>query len=161
MKGARSKVAPLLAAPLVAAGCMQADNAADVLTTSSIGPASYTEKDRECLERAIFFEANRSSREGMVAVGSVVMNRLASEDYPSTICGVVGQKGQFAPGVLTRPMNSKALPDVQAAAAAVLAGERHPAIKKAKFFHMAGLTFPYKNMHYVLEAGGNAFYEKR
>ena len=29
------------------------------------------------------------------------------------------------------------------------------------FFHRAGLTFPYKNMHYVLVAGGNAFYEKR
>ena len=29
------------------------------------------------------------------------------------------------------------------------------------FFHQAGLTFPYSNMHYVLEAGGNAFYERR
>jgi len=29
------------------------------------------------------------------------------------------------------------------------------------FFHTAGLRFPYKNMHYVLQAGGNAFYEKR
>jgi spore germination cell wall hydrolase CwlJ-like protein len=89
------------------------------------------------------------------------MNRLESGDYPETICGVVGQKNQFAPGVLSRPMNSKALPDVLAAAEAVLEGERHPEVKEAKFFHQAGLTFPYKNMHYVLEAGGNAFYEKR
>jgi spore germination cell wall hydrolase CwlJ-like protein len=74
---------------------------------------------------------------------------------------VVGQKNQFAPGVLSRKMNSKALPDVMAAADAVLAGERHPALGGAKFFHQAGLKFPYKNMHYVAVAGGNAFYDKR
>ncbi len=109
----------------------------------------------------MFFESNRSSRDGLVAVGTVVMNRVDSDEYPDTICGVVGQKGQFAPGVLSRPMNSKALPDVQSAADAVLKGERHPGVQKSMFFHTAGLTFPYKNMHYVLVAGGNAFYEKR
>lgn len=109
----------------------------------------------------MFFESNRSSRAGLVAVGTVVMNRLRSGRYSSTICGVVGQKGQFAPGVLSRRMNSRALPDVQNAAEAVLKGERHPAVGKAMFFHQAGLKFPYKNMHYVLTAGGNSFYEKR
>lgn len=122
---------------------------------------TYTAKDRECLERAMFFESARSSRSGLVAVGTVVMNRLVSEKYPETICGVVGQKNQFAPGVMTRKMNSKALPDVKEAAVAVLKGERHPDLKNAMFFHTAGLKFPYKNMHYVLVAGGNAFYEKR
>ena len=142
--------------------CSQSADALDSVTTSSIAkPYAYSGKDKECLARAMFFESNRSSRDGLVAVGTVVMNRLESGDYPETVCGVVGQKNQFAPGVLSRPMNSKALPDVIAAAEAVLKGERHPAVKEAKFFHQAGLTFPYKNMHYVLEAGGNAFYEKR
>ncbi|MBL0934502.1 MAG: cell wall hydrolase [Rhizobiaceae bacterium] len=113
------------------------------------------------MARAMFFESNRSSREGLVAVGTVVMNRVNSGEYPKTICGVVGQKNQFAPGVMTRKMDSKALPDVMAAADAVLAGERHPMVQNAKFFHTAGLNFPYPNMHYVLKAGGNAFYEKR
>jgi len=96
-----------------------------------------------------------------MAVGTVVMNRLASGSYPDTICGVVGQKNQFAPGVLTRKMNSKAMPDVQATADAVLKGKRHPSLKNSMFFHTAGLKFPYRNMHYVLVAGGNSFYEKR
>ncbi len=109
----------------------------------------------------MFFESNRSSPDGLMAVGTVVMNRLASGSYPDTICGVVGQKNQFAPGVLTRKMNSKALPDVQAAADAVLKGKRHPSLKNSMFFHTAGLKFPYNNMHYVLVAGGNSFYEKR
>jgi spore germination cell wall hydrolase CwlJ-like protein len=150
-------------APLLLAGCSQTSQLAEGVKpkTTSTRAYSYTTKDRECLARAMFFESKRSSREGLVAVGSVVMNRLDSGKHGDSVCDVVGQKGQFARGVLTRPMNSKALPDVQEAADAVLKGERHPKVKDAMFFHTAGLKFPYKNMHYVLVAGGNAFYEKR
>lgn len=147
----------------VLAGCSQSMDALDNITTSSLNRTSthgYPTSERDCLARAMFFESIRSSREGLVAVGTVVMNRVDSDAYPDTICGVVGQKNQFAPGVLSRKMDSKALPDVMAAADAVLAGERHPAAKNAHHFHQAGLKFPYKNMHYVLEAGGNAFYER-
>lgn len=122
---------------------------------------SHTPKDKECLERAMFFESNRSSRDGMIAVGTVVMNRLRSGKHGSTICEVVGERGQFAPGVMTRPMNSRAMPDVEEAADAVLKGERKSKLKNTMFFHTAGLRFPYKNMHYTMVAGGNAFYEKR
>lgn len=114
-----------------------------------------------CMERAIYFEANRSSRDGMVAVGSVVMNRVASDDFPDTVCGVVGQKNQFAPGVLTRPIDIARVPEVRRAAQSVLRGERHSHVGNAMFFHTHGYRFPYDNMHYVLVAGGNAFYEKR
>ena len=126
-----------------------------------LAPYSHTAKDKECLQRAMFFESNRSSRDGMIAVGTVVMNRLRSGKHGNTICQVVGESGQFAPGVMTRPMNSKAMPDVEEAAEAVLKGERKAKLKNSMFFHTAGLRFPYKNMHYTMVAGGNAFYEKR
>ena len=115
---------------------------------------------RECLMRAMYFESIRSSKEGLLAVGTVVMNRVESPKFPSTVCGVVGQRKQFAPGVMTRKMrgNTAELADL---ADEILAGKRHPGVKRAKFFHQAGLRFPYKNMHYVLKAGGNEFYEKR
>lgn len=129
-----------------------------LLTSCSV---SKRQSELECLERAIFFEANRSSRDGMVAVGSVVMNRVASTQFPDTVCGVVGQKRQFASGILSNQMASRGLPDVQEAALAVLKGERHPHIGNAMFFHQSGYSFSYDNMHYVLAAGGNAFYEKR
>jgi spore germination cell wall hydrolase CwlJ-like protein len=76
-------------------------------------------------------------------------------------CAVVGQPGQFAAGVLTKPMQEKDLQKVADAADAVLAGERHPQVGKAMYFHTAGRHYPYPNMHYVAVAGGNAFYEKR
>ncbi|MGO1162153.1 cell wall hydrolase [Brucella pseudogrignonensis] len=162
----------LIVAPFLVTGCTTTGGTNKAKTEKSVATShvktvngvktfTYTARDRECLERAMFFESNRSSPDGLMAVGTVVMNRLASGSYPDTICGVVGQKNQFAPGVLTRKMNSKALPDVQAAADAVLKGKRHPSLKNSMFFHTAGLKFPYNNMHYVLVAGGNSFYEKR
>ncbi|MBD9529837.1 cell wall hydrolase [Paracoccus sp. PAR01] len=113
----------------------------------------------ECMERAMYFESNQSSRDGMIAVGSVVMNRVESGQYPRSVCGVVAQKRQFAPGVMTRKM--KPSPKLTEAARSVMRGERHPMIGNAMFFHHAGSRFSYDNMHYVLVAGGNAFYEKR
>lgn len=122
---------------------------------------SYTNKDRECLKRAMYFESRRTSENGFIAVGSVIMNRLTSGIYPETICGVVSQKNQFAPGVMTRKMDEATAPDLNNAADAVLKGARHPDVKNAMFFHTEGYSFPYNNMHYVAAAGGNVFYEKR
>ena len=124
------------------------------------GPKYRALTAHECMQRVMYFESNRSSPEGMVAVGTVVMNRLASGKYPSTVCGVIGQKNQFAPGVLTRELGpGKDL--ASAMATKVLKGTRHGYVGSAMFFHTAGMTFPYTNMHYLVEAGGNVFYEKR
>lgn len=115
------------------------------------------------MARAMYFESNRSSEDGMLAVGTVVMNRVADRAYPPSVCGVVGQKNQFAPGVLANQMkegSSKAR--AYRMADRVLAGQRHPALSRSvKHFHTAGYSFPYDNMFYVLKAGGNVFYEKR
>ena len=115
----------------------------------------------ECMARAMYFESVRSSWDGMIAVGSVVMNRVNSDAYPSTVCGVVSQPGQFAPGVMSRQMNDRYLPLTREAAVSVLSGERHPDVAEAEFFHAASYKANYNNIHYVLVAGGNAFYEKR
>ena len=122
------------------------------------GMAQLSEK--ECMMRAMYFESNRSSSEGMLAVGTVVMNRLHDPRYPKTVCGVVGQRNQFAQGVLTRKMTDSGAVLAAQMADQVLAGARHPGVQNAQHFHTAGLRFPYNNMHYVLEAGGNEFYEK-
>ncbi len=123
------------------------------------GVASAT--DINCMARAMYFESNRSSRDGMIAVGSVVMNRVRSEDFPNSVCAVVSQRRQFAPGVMSKSMSGEARALAEASAAAVLTGERHPNVGGARFFHAAWYNANFNNIHYVLTAGGNAFYEKR
>ncbi len=122
----------------------------------------FTSAEKNCLMRAMYFESNRSSSSGMLGVGTVVMNRVDSPKFDNDICAVVGAPRQFAPGVLSREMEEERPVELASATAdRILAGERHPGVRTAKFFHTAGLTFPYTNMHYVLETGGLAFYIKR
>lgn len=139
--------------------------ATSVLATTLSGCATlspFALSSKECLMRAMYFESNRSSEDGMLAVGTVVMNRVADRRYPDSVCAVVGQKNQFAPGVLSKPMTEKRPVALASRVAdSVLRGTRHRGVRNAHHFHTAGLRFPYNNMHYVLEAGGNEFYEKR
>jgi spore germination cell wall hydrolase CwlJ-like protein len=144
----------------VAAGLLIASLA---MLAAGCGSLRSGKQARECMARAMYFESNRSSDEGMLAVGTVVMNRLESGQFPDTVCGVVGQKRQFAPGVLSKPMTErKSRERAYRMADKVLAGKRHRRVgRDTMFFHTAGHDFPYRNMDYKVIAGGNAFYEKR
>jgi spore germination cell wall hydrolase CwlJ-like protein len=141
-------------------GCTgQVPDQAEKTQHSQTAKVAASSAERNCLIRSMYFESNRSSHDGLMAVGTVVMNRVASPLHPNTICGVVGEPRQFAQGVLTRPMNDAELPPVERAADAVLRGERYAPVGGAMHFHVAGLQIPYR-VHYVAEAGGNAFYLK-
>ena len=45
----------------------------------------------ECLTTALYFEARGETVEGMFAVGEVILNRVDSGKFPSTVCGVINQ----------------------------------------------------------------------
>lgn len=53
--------------------------------------------DLELMAAIIECEAGGESYAGMLAVGSVVMNRVRSSYFPNTISGVIYQSGQFSP----------------------------------------------------------------
>ncbi len=153
----------MLKRPVVHAGvfALVALSGAAIAQAAQQPTYSRSTADRECLARAMYFESNKSSEDGMLAVGTVVANRLKSGRYGGTFCSVVGQRGQFAAGVLSRGMGGEAAARARRVAEAVMAGHRHPAVQEAMFFHTAGLRFGYGNMHYLTVAGGNIFYEKR
>ena len=43
----------------------------------------------ECMAKNIFFEAGNQELAGKIAVAHVVINRVESDRYPNTICGVI------------------------------------------------------------------------
>ena len=57
---------------------------------------TWTTEEHEILTRVLTGECQTGSWEFQVAVGSVVLNRVAHPAYPSTIKGVVFQKGQYS-----------------------------------------------------------------
>ena len=82
--------------------------------------------DVELLAALIQCEAGGESYEGQLAVGAVVMNRVRSGAYPSTVSGVIYASGQFTPAlngkVAARVANGIKASCIQAAQAAI-AGE--------------------------------------
>ncbi len=62
--------------------------------------AATTEPGRDavlCLALALYWEAKAEGPEGMLAVASVVLNRVAHPEFPDTVCGVVKQGGETPP----------------------------------------------------------------
>lgn len=55
----------------------------------------YTEDDFELLARVIEAEAGGESDYHKLCVGTVVMNRVASDKYPNTLTEVIYQPGQY------------------------------------------------------------------
>ncbi|MCD8132187.1 MAG: cell wall hydrolase [Lachnospiraceae bacterium] len=71
-------------------------------TWRDISEVEFSEYDVTLLANLIYCEARGESYEGMLAVGSVVINRVLSGSYPDTVSGVIYQSGQFAPVTSTK-----------------------------------------------------------
>lgn len=52
------------------------------------------DKQEKCLAEAVYFEARGEAVRGQIAVAQVVMNRVFSGFYPTTVCGVVYQNAK-------------------------------------------------------------------
>ncbi len=47
--------------------------------------------EMKCLAEAIYFEARGETIEGQYAVGEVIINRVLSNEFPSSVCGVISE----------------------------------------------------------------------
>lgn len=54
-------------------------------------PAAEGGEQWACLSEALYFEARGEDVRGQFAVAEVILNRVASSDYPDTVCGVIRQ----------------------------------------------------------------------
>lgn len=100
------------------------DSAASTGSEETVTTADSS--DLNLLAAIIYCEAGNQSREGKVAVGAVVLNRVASASFPNSISEVVYQAGQFTPaysGALASALASGVPSDCVEAAQAALNGE--------------------------------------
>ncbi|MDY3917452.1 MAG: cell wall hydrolase [Candidatus Limivivens sp.] len=88
---------------------------------------SASSSDLDLLAAIIYCEAGNQSRDGKIAVGAVVLNRVASSSFANSISGVIYESGQFTPamtGWLDQVLAGGGAPsDCYEAAQAALNGE--------------------------------------
>lgn len=63
---------------------------------STANTTGYSNADVELLAKVISAEARGESYEGQVAVGAVILNRVAHPSFPDSISGVIYQNGAFS-----------------------------------------------------------------
>lgn len=106
--------------------------------------AAIDARQHACLSQAIYYEARGESQRGQVAVAEVIVNRVRSSAYPSTICGVVYQGSHRATGCqftftcdgsLRHRPRGRAWDRAQRVATAVMLGYTRPVTGSATHYH--------------------------
>ncbi len=69
------------------------DTLAQAVAAQDAGEVSDAQR---CLAGAVYFEAKGEPLAGQLAVANVIINRSKSGRFPSDVCGVVKQRGQFS-----------------------------------------------------------------
>ena len=117
---------------------------------------SYSDGDLYWLSHIIYAEAGGEGMTGMIAVGNVVLNRVASSSFPNTIKGVIFQKSQFSPSA-SGSIYKETSQDAINAAKRALAGEN--VVGNSTFFNRAGMnTWASRNKTLYTTIGNHDFY---
>lgn len=92
----------------------------------------YNDEDVDLLSRLIFSESGNQPLEGMIGVGNVVLNRVASPSFANTIEDVIYQEGQFSvvdSGAINLPASELSV------IAAKLCFEGYNTVEDSLYFH--------------------------
>lgn len=97
----------------------------------------YSENDLNCLAEALYHEARGEGRTGQAAVAEVILNRVDSRAFPSSVCGVINQPSQFSYTIGGRKAigNKGVYLRVRQVAEAALAGAPRTLTGGATYFH--------------------------
>lgn len=117
--------------------------------------------ETRCLATTVFYEARSESLAGQLAVAHVVLERARSGRFPSSLCGVVTQPGQFSfvrGGRLPQaPTNGRQWRTAAAIAEIALEDSWENPVEGALFFHAAHVSPKWKRPR-VTRIGGHIFY---
>ncbi len=136
---------------------------------------SVSIKDRgrqlKCMADNIYYEAATEPAEGKLAVGIIVMNRVAHPSFPKDPCQVIYQRNTFYQVVVCqfswfcdgsvgrRPVDPKLYNEsMEAAKMVLLEGFRLPSLKDALFYH-ASYVNPRWGKIQVAKIGNHIFYK--
>lgn len=134
---------------VLALACMGGPEATPERASARAGSAAAQAK--HCLALSMYWEAKAEGREGMRAVGHVVMNRVADPRFANDPCAVVYAGGETPPcqfswycdGKSDRPTEKKNWAVAEELADQLLAGKLRDTTKGALFFHAARIKIPW------------------
>jgi spore germination cell wall hydrolase CwlJ-like protein len=141
--------------------------------TSEVVSVRDRERQLKCMADNIYYEAAMEPAEGKIAVGQVVMNRVAHPKFPKDPCQVIYQRNSFYQTVVCqyswlcdgsvgrRPVQPQQYQEsMEAAKMVLLEGFRLPSLQGAIFYH-ADYVNPRWNKVQVAKIGRHIFYREK
>lgn len=123
--------------------------------------ADTPDAETECLARAVYYESKGEPLTGQLTVAEVIINRARSGRFPSTVCGVVRQAGQFSfvrRGVIPQPPEGSRDWRIAVAIAQIAMQDlADGAAPRALFFHARRVN-PGWRLTRVATVGNHVFY---
>lgn len=163
MPAAVHAVAPALPATVLDDESVEADREQRSLDELVAEFASTTTPDAEteCLARGVYYEAKGESLTGQLTVAEVIINRARSGRFPSTLCGVLRQRGQFSfvrgGHIPQPPVGARHWPTAVAIAQIAMQDLADGAAPRALFFHARHVR-PGWRLTRVATVGNHIFY---
>lgn len=136
-------------------------------TQLRVPSVTHNTDTQHCLSLVMYWEARGEGHQGMRAVGSVVLNRVHSNDFPNTICEVVYEGGETPPcqfswwcdGKSDRPRNRTQWRVALAAADDLLFNRSHDLTGGALFFHSTAVRSSWhRTRQRTAKIGNHIFY---
>lgn len=122
------------------------------------GESFYPQEELYWLSRVIYAESANQSLEGQMAVGNVVMNRVASPIFPNSVEGVLAQKNQFTTYKSGKIANCTPGETSIIAAKLVLDGGVVEETDGALYFDSNAGSWASRNKECIATIGGHKFY---
>ena len=143
-----------------ALGCTVVMRDPETYVIRRVAPAAsantYNEEDLYWLSRIIFAEAGNQPMAGRVAVGTVILNRVASDRFPNTVKEVIFEPNQFSPvnnGMIYRE------PDYDSTVAAMLCLDGVKEAGDSLYFNVNRLnSWANRTKTYVATIGDHTFF---
>jgi N-acetylmuramoyl-L-alanine amidase len=120
-----------------------------------------------CLALAVYWEAKTEGPDGMLAVASVVLNRVAHPAFPDSVCRVVTEGGETPPcqfswwcdGKSDRPTETAAWAMARRTAETALRQAPPDPTRGALFFHNTRISTPWtRSRQRTVQIGRHVFY---
>lgn len=120
---------------------------------------------QRCVALAMYWEARGEGHQGMLAVGSVVLNRAEDDRFPNAVCDVVYQGGETPPcqfswwcdGKSDRPTHQALWAESLSLANELLTMRPQDPTNGALFFHNTSIRTPWHRER-TARIGNHVFY---
>jgi spore germination cell wall hydrolase CwlJ-like protein len=122
-------------------------------------------QDQQCLAEALYWEARGEGEDGMLAVASVIFNRVEDERFPDTVCDVIYDGGETPPcqfswwcdGKSDEPTNQAKWWEINSLAYDYLAISPEDPTDGALFYHADSIKTPWRRQ-LTARIGNHIFY---